>query len=118
MAYTDLLNEALDDLSTTLGGITGYPVVNDPRNINPPCVLVAAPSFDAFNYNIVTVVFPVTLIGSGPGNLDALRGLLEMAAKLLARNVAVTTGRPTTVAIGGGEYPAYDLTVRMQAQTA
>lgn len=118
MAYNDLLNEALDDLAATLGTITGYPVVTDPRNVNPPCVLIAAPSFDAFNYNILTVTFPASLIGSGPGNLDALRVLLELAAKLLAKNVAVTSGRPTTMQIGGGEYPAYDLTIRMQAQTA
>lgn len=118
MAYTDLFNEALDDLTATLATITGYPVVNDPRNINPPCVLISAPSFDAFNYNIAKVTFPVTLIGSGPGNLDALRVLLQIAAKLMAKNVAVTAGLPTSLQVGGAEYPAYDLTIAVQAQTS
>ena len=118
MAYTDLLNEALDDLSTTLATITGYPVFTDPHKINPPCVLIAAPSFDAFNYNIVKMNFPISLIGSGPGDLYALRDLLAMAAKLLAKNVAVTTARPTVAQIGGGEYPSYELTISMQAQSA
>lgn len=116
MAYTDMFNVALDDLTATLQTVTGYPVVNDPRNINPPCVLIGAPSFSAFTYAVAGITFPVTLIGSGPGNLDALRGLLEMAAKLMAKNVAVTTGSPRVTTIGGGEYPAYDLTVEMKTQ--
>ena len=117
MAYTDLFNEALDDLSTTLTTISGLPVATDPRNIVPGCVLIEAPSFEAFNYNIVRLTFPCTLIGSGPGNLDALRALLAISAQLLAKNVAVTEGRPSVANIGGTEQPAYSLTIQMQAQT-
>ena len=62
--------------------------------------------------------FPVKIIGSGPGNLDALRDILQIASKLLAKNVAVKSGAPTVVSIGGADYPAYDLLVSMQAQTA
>lgn len=117
MAYTDLFNEAIDDLSATLKTITGLPVAIDPRAITTSCVFIDAPSFDAFNYNIVTLDFPVKIIGSGPGNLDALRNLLQIAAKLLAKNVAVRNGRPTVVSIGGADYAAYDLLISMQAQT-
>lgn len=116
MPYTDMFNEGLDDLADTLATITGYPVVTDPRNINPPCVLLGAPAFDSWNYNIAKLTFPVTLIGSGPGNLDALRVLLQMAAKLMAKNVAVTSGRPTVMAVGGAEFPAYDLQIPIQVQ--
>ena len=118
MAYTDLFNEALDDLAATLTTITGLPVVTDPRNILPGCVLLQAPSFDAFNYNIVKMTFPLMVISSGPGNLDALRQLLGINAQLLAKNVAVLDGRPATAVIGGTEQPAYELTVSIQAQTA
>lgn len=118
MAYTDLFNEAIDDLATTLKTITGLPVAIDPRQITTSCVFIDAPSFDAFNYNIVRMDFPVKIIGSGPGNLDALRDLLGIAAKLLAKNVAVKSGRPTVVSIGGADYAAYDLLVSLQAQTA
>jgi hypothetical protein len=117
MAYTDLFNEAIDDLSATLKTITGLPVAIDPRAITTSCVFIDAPSFDAFNYNIVTLDFPVKIIGSGPGNLDALRNLLQIASKLLAKNVAVRNGRPTVVSIGGADYAAYDLLISMQAQT-
>jgi len=117
VAYTDLFNEALDDLTATLQTITGLTVTNDPRSLNPPCAFIDAPSFTAFNYNIVKISFPVRLITLGPGNLDAQRSLMNMVAKVLTKNVAVTDGRPTIAIIGGSELAAYDLTIEMQAQT-
>ena len=116
--YNDLFNEAIDDLSTTLATITGLPVATDPRRITPGCVFIDAPSFTAWNYNIVTMTFSVKVIGAGPGNLDALRELLQITAKVLAKNVAIQSGNPALIAIGGAEYPAYELSLSMQAQTA
>jgi hypothetical protein len=118
VAFTDLFNEALDDLTTKLGTITGLQVVNDPRNLVPPCAFIDAPTFEAFNYNIVKMIFPVRVITLGPNNLDAQRSLLNLASKVLAANVGLTDGRPTIAMIGGADYPAYDLTITMQAQTA
>ena len=117
-AFTDLFNEALDDLATFLGTVTGLQVVNDPRNLAPPCVMIGAPSFTAFNYNIVKMTFPLQIISAGPSNLDAMRSLLNTASKVLTKNVAITAGRPTTLEIGGVMLPAYELTAEMQAQTA
>lgn len=117
-AYTDLFNEAIDDLTATLQTITGLQVVNDPRNIVPPCVFIDAPSWDSWNYNIVKLTFPVKVLTLGPANLDAQRSLLNMCAQLLNKNVAVTTGSPSVVDIGGSILPAYDLTIAMQAQTS
>lgn len=117
-AYTDLLNVSLDNLAARLASITGIKVVTDPRNLVNPCVFVGAPSFDAWNYNVVKMSFPVRVISSGPGNLDALRNLLSIAAAVLSNNVAVTGGRPTMASIGGVDYPAYDLDIAVQAQTA
>jgi hypothetical protein len=116
--YTDLFNEAIDDLTATLQTITGLQVVNDPRNIVPPCIFIDAPSFEAWNYNIVKLTFPIKVISLGPGNLDAQRNILSLCAELLAKNVAVTAGRPTSLDIGGTLLPAYDLTIPMQAQTS
>ena len=116
MAYTDLFNETLDDLLATLGTITGLRVTADPRFINPPCVFVDAPSFDAWNGNIVKMTFPIRVFSLGPTNLDVLRSILSICAQLMAKNVAVTDGRPVSVVIGGQEFPAYDLTIPLQAQ--
>ena len=118
MAYTDLFNEAIDDLAASLATITGLRVVTDPRNINPPCVFMDAPTFTAFNTNIADLTFPVRVISLGPANLDALRNVLAMCAQLLSANVAVTEGRPITLSIGGQDLAAYDVTIRMKAQTA
>jgi len=118
MAYTDLFNETLDDLATVLGTITGLRVVTNPQNINPPCVFLDAPSFTAFNFNIVKMTFVARIIGSGPGNEQNLRNLLNIASKLLAKNVAVLDGRATYVTIGGQELAAYDVTINIEGQTA
>jgi hypothetical protein len=118
VAFTDLFNEALDDLTATLTAVSGLQVVNDPRNLVPPCVFIDAPSFDAFNYNIVKLMFPVKIITLGPANLDAQRSLLNIMSKVLNANIAVTDGRPITTIIGGVEYPSYEVTANVQAQTA
>lgn len=119
-AYTDLFNEAIDDLSATLNAVTSLTVVTDPRNILPGtnAALLGAPSFTAWNANIAKMTFPVQLISLGPSNLDALRSLLSTAAKLLNANVAVTDGHPISLEIGGVMYPAYELSISLQAQTA
>lgn len=118
MAGTGLFNEGLDDLATTLLTITGLPVVRDPRNISPGCVLIGAPSFQAYNYNIAQLTVPIQVISSGPGNQDALDQLLSIVAQLLDKNVAVTEGRPTSLDIGGTICPGYDLTIEMQVSTS
>ncbi len=71
MAYTDLFNVGIDNLATSLGTITGMRVITDPRNVNPPCVFIDAPSFTAYNANIAELDVPVRVITIGPANLDA-----------------------------------------------
>jgi hypothetical protein len=118
--YTDLLNEALDDLTATLTAIQSLRVVNDPTKIVPNCVFILAPSFTtvAGNGNIVRVDFPIKVIGSGPAGLPVLREILQITATVLGSTVIVMSGRPGTLEVGGQEYPCYDLAVGMQAQTA
>ena len=118
--YTDLLNEALDDLTATLTAISTLRVVNDPTKIVPNCVFILAPSFTtvAGNGNIVRVDFPIKVIGSGPAGLPVLREILQITATVLGSTVIVMSGRPGTLEVGGQEYPCYDLAVGMQAQTA
>ena len=118
--YTDLLNEGLDDLTTTLEAVTGLRVVNDPTRIVPNCVFITAPSFTtiAGNGNIVRMDFPIKVIGSGPAGLPVLREILQITATVLGSTVIVMSGRPGTLDVGGQEYPCYDIAVGLQAQTA
>ena len=118
VAYTDLFNEALDDLAATLTTVTGLQVVTDPRNLVPPCAFIDAPSFVVYGGggNIVQITYTVRLITLGPGNLDAQRSLMSLAALVMTAEVAITDGRPTVAVIGGTELPAYDLTATVAAE--
>ena len=118
--YTDLLNEGIDDITATLTAITSLRVVNDATKIVPNCVFLQAPSFTttAGNGNIVRMDFPIKIIGSGPAGLPVLREILQITATVLGSAIIVMSGRPGTLDIGGQEYPCYDLSVGVQAQTA
>lgn len=121
MAYTDLFNEAIDDLKATLQTVSGLPVIDNPQNaagfVNG-FVLMQAPSFEAFNYNIAKLTFEIIIILPGQGNLSVLRRGLQIAAALMGLKIAVMSGRPASADIGGAETPAYSLTMVIQAQTA
>jgi hypothetical protein len=116
--YTDLFNEGYDDLVAKLQTVSGLQVVNDPRNIVPPCVFVNIDSIDGYNYNIAKLTFSLQIVTLGPGNLDAQKSLLNMLAQVYALNIGIVSGRPTNVDIGGSVLPAYELTVSTQVQTA
>jgi len=115
-AFTDMFNATLDELATKLAAISGLQVVTDPRNLKPPCAFIDAPSFTGWTGQVCKMTFPVRVITLGPGNLDAQRSLLNMAALVTNANLGVTDGRPTIAIIGGVELPAYDLTIRIVAQ--
>ena len=110
--YTDLFNTSINTLAATLNAVTGLVCITDPRSVQAPCILLDAMSFTAFNSNIVDMSIPVTVISLGPSNADAYRNCLNIAAK-----VAVTDGRPTTLTIGGVDYPALSLNIQMKAST-
>ena len=119
MAYTDLFNEAIDDVTATLTAVTGLRVTNDATKIVPNCVFLDAPSFTtiAGAGNIVRMEFQVKVIGTGPAGLPVLQKLLSIAALVLACPIVVMSGQPGSVEIGGATYPAYILQMALQAQT-
>ena len=119
MAYTDLLNEGLDDLTAYLAAVSGLRVINDPTKLVPNCVFIDAPSFDLFagNGNVIKMNFPVRIIGSGPAGLPVLRQLLEITADVLNSEAIVMSANPTSFSIGGAEYPCYDLLISTAVQT-
>lgn len=115
--YDDLFNVTLDNLAATLSEITGLVCITDPRSIQPPCVFIDAPSFTGFSRAVFTLSYPVRLLTLGPGNLDAQRSLMNLAALVVSANIGVTDGRPTIAIIGGSELAAYDLNINVQAQS-
>lgn len=118
MAFEDLFNVTFDNLATTLGTITGLRVVTEPRGINPPCVFIDAPSFESWNGNIAKMTFPVHIVGTGFADLNTLRTLMNMASKVFTKNIAVMSGRPSSLSIGGQDFATYDLQIQIQGQAA
>lgn len=119
MAFTDLLNQGLDDLSEFLATVSGLRVINDPTKLIPNAVFIDAPSFDMFagNGNVLKLNFPVKIIGSGPAGLPVLRQLLSIAAAVISSEAVVMSGSPTAYSIGGADYPCYDLVISIAVQT-
>lgn len=90
----------------------GLRVVDDPRNVTPPCALVNPPAFDLMANGVVMTRTTVTLIAPGPGNADAARVLMSMADQAIGVN-NVVSGLPSSTIIGAAEYPSYDLTIEI-----
>jgi hypothetical protein len=120
MAYTDLFNKAIADITATLTAVSGLRVVTDPTKIVPNCVFLDAPNFEtiAGNGNVVRMTFTVKIIGTGPAGLPVLQKLLNIAAAVLASKIIVMSGQPGAVEVGGATYPCYNLQMALQAQTA
>ena len=120
MSYTDLFNEAIDDVTATLTAVTGLRVVNDATKLVANSVYLDAPNFTtiAGNGNVVRLEFPVKVIGSGPAGLPVLRSILSIVATVLGSKIIVMGGRPSSLEIGGALYPCYDLDCAIQAQTS
>jgi hypothetical protein len=117
-AYTDLFNNAINDLATTLNDVTGLTVYTDPRNITPGVgfALIGSPSFNTYSPGIVSMTFPIQVMSTGPANEDALRNLLNTASKVFGARIGTMEGRPITLDIGGSMLPCYELLLNLQAQ--
>lgn len=106
-----LLQDAYDYVAGELV-TAGLNVVTDPRNIQPPCVIIDPPSIRALSGNIITTDVRVTVLTPPPGNRDALIKLLADADTVVAA-VEVIDGQPGSYPYGERDLPAYTLTVRV-----
>ena len=118
MAYTDLFNEAIDDVAATLTAVVGLRVVTDATKIVPNCVFIDAPSWEtqAGNGKVIEMSFPIKVIGSGPAGLPVLRQILGICALVQSSKIIIMSGQPGSVEIGGATYPAYNMTMSLKAQ--
>lgn len=107
-----LLNEGYDYLCQALAD-DGIPVVNDIRNVQPPCAIVDPPNIVAQSGTLVQADYPVTIVVPPPGNRDAVVKLLQLADRVI-QTQPVQTGTPATYSVGPSDLPAYTLTVRLQ----
>ena len=118
MAYTDLFNEAIDDVAATLTAVVGLRVITDATKIVPNCVFIDAPSWEtqAGNGKVIEMTFPIKVIGSGPAGLPVLRQILGICALVQTSSIIIMSGQPGSVEIGGATYPAYNMTMSLKAE--
>lgn len=102
-----MLNDGLDYV---VGQLTaaGLNATCDPRNVQPPCVLVEPPSLTVRNPHTVEARFSLLALAPPPGNLDAVRTLLDMADAITESVDNTTDGEPTTY--GSTDLPCYRMT--------
>ena len=117
MPYFDLFNEAMNSLQFELQNATGLNVVTDPERINPPCVLINAPTWEAINWNVVRIDYPIQVITQGVGDIYSLQTVLAMCANILGMKSGVKDGRPNIIDVGGTQMPCYDITISVEAST-
>jgi hypothetical protein len=91
----------------------GYIVVDDPRNVTPPCVLVGIPStITGVGACLYEADLPVTIIGTSPGNADAALWLLDTAEEILSLLGAIRAHAGTTAVQGSNQrLPSYTVEV-------
>jgi hypothetical protein len=106
-----MFKDGYDQLVTQLQTITGLRVFNDPRNINPPCAIVEAPSMTLTTNVNADMEFRVVVMALGIGDNTTLDSLLDVADLVREAKIGLTAARPTTVSYGGADYPAYELTI-------
>lgn len=101
----DLMLEAVDDLQ-----VAGVRATSDPRNANPPCVLVRPPSFVADVSCGGTATLQALCITRGPGNADAWRSIDDLAGQV-SKVIAIEQIEPAEFQPdNGAPLPAYLLT--------
>lgn len=111
------LNAAREALSAELTA-AGLVVIDDPRNARPNSIMidppaVTTPSFGQPNATLF-LEFVVTALCPPPGNLDALKALLD-AVDAVMDCVAVTSANPSVYSVGNQELPAYSINVNYPA---
>ena len=81
----------------------------------------------ASHAGITNVLLPVTvdmtchlnhLARNNFGVLRIVREILQVVALVLASKIIVLSGQPGSIDIGGASFPCYDLSIKVQAQTA
>lgn len=91
------------------------PAVTDPRNLQPPGVLVDLPSIRSVTQGIVELTIPVVAVAPPPGNQDSVNRLIELMddvfTALATQPVSAMTAEPGTYNLGSMDLPSYSTTV-------
>lgn len=114
---TGRLNSSRESLSAKLTA-AGLVVIDDPRNARPNAVIINPPTVTTPSYGqpnaTLFLEFQVDALCPPPGNLDALKALLD-AVDVVMNTVAVISAVPSVYTVGNQELPSYTITVNYPA---
>jgi hypothetical protein len=89
----------------------GVPVVTDPRDVTPPCIVVGLPRVIArLTGCVYDITVPVNIVAGPPGNGDAVAWMLEQVPGVLDA-LGAEAAAPGTFNVAGDELPAYLITI-------
>lgn len=112
-----LINDSYDLVVGILED-AGLPVVNDPRNLTPPAVIVDPPTITPHSRSLVGLEFAVYCVAVAPGNRDAMKKALELADAIVDLPELVTTAGSfgTYTNAAGQTHPAYNLSITLEVR--
>lgn len=107
------INAAWDMLATALDD-AGLSVTQDPRNVDPPCVILDAPSFTVPNRKTIIATIPCMVLAPPPGNYEAVKRMLDDCDIIAALpGVLSANGSPMVYEYGDAQIPAYQISVEL-----
>jgi hypothetical protein len=111
------LNAVRTDLATEIAALSMKTAL-DPRDVNPPVVVVGLPVVkDWLSPCVIDVDIEITAVAPPPGNLDAVEWLLDTTAALLDHFTdALATPSSFTPVAGQQPLPAYTLVLNQQVK--
>ena len=94
----------------------GLPVVDDPRAVRPPLIVVEPPTVTGTpNGHHVSCTVPIIVVAPPPGNRDAARFLMGLTDQVVDILEGPSTAEPGTYTISGQEMPCYTVSLTLIA---
>lgn len=91
----------------------GWAVTDDPRDLQPPCVIVGLPgAITATGACLYEAELTVTAVAPGPGNADAVTWLLDTTEQLMAL-LNADRATPTSFTVTKQRVPGYAIAVHV-----
>jgi hypothetical protein len=107
------LNALRDELTGQLRAVFGEstPVVDDVRDVNPPCVLVGAPRVTLDDPRTWRVLIPVHVLTPPPAHGDAVRWMLDSLGAVMTGVPGVGDAEAIPYPTSERDLPSYTATI-------
>lgn len=109
---TGFLQDTIDACAQALTD-AGIPWAYDPGQARPKCVMIELPEFSVYARAVADVRIRLRICGAPPGNKANNDFILTTVEDILASDIIVDSGAPSTADYGSQQLPTYDLVARL-----